>query len=45
MGAYDDDRDFLVTLTCRFRTPRGGEVQLTRQAQRNDLYTRRPAIG
>ena len=36
-GSYDDDKDFQVELTCRFRTPGGGEVELTRRAQRNDL--------
>jgi hypothetical protein len=40
-GEYDDDKDFWLTLTCRFRTPRGREVQLTRRAQRNDLSPKR----
>ena len=45
-GDYDDDHDFQVTLTCRFRTPRGREVELTRRAQRNDLSPARlPAPG
>ena len=45
-GAYDSDQDFLVTLTCRFRTPRGREVELTRRAQRNDLSPKQlPAPG
>jgi hypothetical protein len=45
-GAYDDDRDFLVTLTGRFRTPQGGAVELTRRVQRNDLSPERlPAPG
>ena len=45
-GEYDDDKDFQVTLTCRFRTPRGREVELTRRAERNDLSPDRlPAPG
>jgi hypothetical protein len=45
-GEYDHDKDFWVTLTCRFRTPRGREVELTRRAQRNDLSPKRlPAPG
>jgi hypothetical protein len=45
-GTYDGDHDFQVTLTCRFRTPRGREVELTRRAQRNDLSPERlPAPG
>jgi hypothetical protein len=45
-GTYDDDHDFQVTLTCRFRTPRGREVELTRRARRNDLSPERlPAPG
>ena len=45
-GAYDDDRDFQVTLTGHFRTPQGAKVELTRRAQRNDLSPERlPAPG
>jgi hypothetical protein len=45
-GEYDDDNDFMVTLTCHFRTPQGREVELTRRAQRNDLSPERlPAPG
>jgi hypothetical protein len=45
-GAYDDDKDFRVELTCRFRTPGGREVEVTRRAQRNDLSPARlPAPG
>jgi hypothetical protein len=45
-GEYDDDNDFRVTLICRFRTPQGREVELTRHAQRNDLSPERlPAPG
>jgi hypothetical protein len=45
-GAYDGDHDFQVTLTCRFRTPGGRAVELTRRAQRNDLSPGRlPAPG
>jgi hypothetical protein len=35
--AYDDEHVFQVTLTCRFRTPRGRAVELTRRVPRNDL--------
>jgi hypothetical protein len=45
-GAYDDDHDFQVTLTCRLCTPRGRAVELTRRARRNDLSPERlPAPG